>query len=168
MELKYICDKVGNFLNKYKYSALVFLIGLVLMILPFKNKSQTDSIQEVVPEITKTLETEKLENLLRTIHGAGNVKVMLSIASGEETIYQKDTDISDSGDNSSTRNETVMIIDSERAENGLVRQVNPPIYLGAIVVCEGADNATVRLSITQAVSKITGLSTDRICVLKMK
>ena len=41
-------------------------------------------------------------------------------------------------------------------------------YLGAIILCQGADHADVKLQITQAVSRATGLGTDRISVLKMK
>ena len=48
------------------------------------------------------------------------------------------------------------------------RQVNPPTYLGAVIVCQGADSASVRLAIVSAVCSVTGLSTDKITVLKMK
>ena len=59
-------------------------------------------------------------------------------------------------------------VNIRRADPGLVRQVNPPEYLGAVVLCQGADNPSVKLSIVEAVSKATGLTTDRITVLKMK
>ena len=65
-------------------------------------------------------------------------------------------------------NKTVIVTDSQRCESGLIRQINPAAYKGAIVVCQGADSSAVRLAITQAVAKITGLGTDNICVLKMK
>lgn len=39
---------------------------------------------------------------------------------------------------------------------------------GAVVVCEGAGSAEVRLCITRAVSAYTGLSSDKIAVIKMK
>ena len=168
MELKQLFGKLGTVLNKYRYAALVFVIGLALVLLPTKNKKQTDIPQETMPNLRQTIEIDALEEVLKSIQGAGDVKVLLSIANGEETLYQKDIDISDSDGSSSNRDETVLVTDAQRAESGLIRQVNPPVYLGAIVVCEGADNAAVRLSITQAVSKITGLSTDHICVLKMK
>ena len=89
---------------------------------------------------------------------------MLSVVSGEKTQYISNEDISENN----TRSDTVIITDADRNEAGLIERIDPPIYRGAIVVCEGADSAQVRLSITQAVSKITGLSTDNICVLKMK
>ena len=90
------------------------------------------------------------------------------MATGEETVYQTDTESSSSGDSNDKSNKTVIITDSQRNEQGLIRQVNPVVYQGAIVVCQGADDPTVRLAITQAVSKITGLGTDAICVLKMQ
>ena len=38
---------------------------------------------------------------------------------------------------------------------------------GVVVVCEGADNAKVRLEIIQALSSYTGYSSDKISILKM-
>lgn len=40
--------------------------------------------------------------------------------------------------------------------------------VGAVVVCQGADLAQVRLNVTNAVSSYTGLGCDKITVLKMK
>ena len=39
---------------------------------------------------------------------------------------------------------------------------------GALVVCDGADSASVRLAIIQAVSSLTGLGSNKIAVVKMK
>ena len=61
-----------------------------------------------------------------------------------------------------------MLTDSHRDQVGLVRQTIPPIYQGAIILCQGADSAAVRLAIIQAVAGATGLTSDRITVLKMK
>ena len=63
---------------------------------------------------------------------------------------------------------TVIISDSGREEEGLIKTVTPPIYLGAIIVCQGGDSPTIRLQIVQAVANVTGISSDRITVLKMK
>ena len=58
--------------------------------------------------------------------------------------------------------------DSNRNQTGLVCQIDPPTYLGAVVLCQGAENSTVRLAITQAVSNATGLGYHKITILKMK
>lgn len=39
-------------------------------------------------------------------------------------------------------------------------------WAGAVIVCEGGDSASVRLQLTQAVAALTGLSSDRITVVK--
>lgn len=166
MELKGIGRKVKDFLGKYKYAAIVLLIGLLLLNLPVK-KTQSSTSEQSVP-VTQTFDTDKLKEILQSVEGAGKVEVMLSVASGEQTVYQTDTDINKTGETDTSKTETVIVTDSNRSEAGLVKQVNPPTYLGAVVVCEGADSASVRLAITQAVAKITGLGTDSICVLKMK
>ena len=40
--------------------------------------------------------------------------------------------------------------------------------MGAVVVCDGADSAVVRLEVTDAVMAYTGLGGDKISVMKMK
>ena len=39
-------------------------------------------------------------------------------------------------------------------------------FVGALIVCEGGDRADVQLKVTQAVSALTGLSSERISVVK--
>ena len=167
MDVKKVVHEVKKSVIKFKYAAIVLAIGLILLMLPGKSTKsiETKIVQETV---NQTLEIESLAQILQSIHGAGKVQVLLSIASGEKTLYQTNSDSSTSGDGSSTRIETVIITDAQHSEAGLISQVDPPTYLGAIVVCEGADSPSVKLSVTQAVSKITGLGTDSICVLKMK
>jgi stage III sporulation protein AG len=106
--------------------------------------------------------------MLSKIEGAGRVEVVLSVSTGEEIVYQTDheTDISDGKE--SIHSKTILISDSQRTQNGLVKQINPPIYLGAAITCQGADNPVVKLAIVDAVSTLTGLGADRISVLKMK
>ena len=41
-------------------------------------------------------------------------------------------------------------------------------WAGAVIVCEGGGSAAVRLQLTQAVSALTGLPSDRIIVMKGK
>ena len=41
-------------------------------------------------------------------------------------------------------------------------------WAGAVVVCEGAGSAAVRLQLTQAISALTGLPSDQIAIMKGK
>ncbi|MBE6943554.1 MAG: hypothetical protein E7453_04745 [Ruminococcaceae bacterium] len=111
---------------------------------------------------------ERLCDILQQIRGAGLVRVMLTVANGEETIYQFDQNLSIDGSSSSTQKDTVTVTDKDRGQSGLITQVNPPKYQGALVVCQGAENAAVRLAISEAVSSLTGLGTDKITIVRMK
>lgn len=157
-------NKSTAFAKKYRYVLLVLALGLLLMALP--EGSTEEATPETAPEQTASQPDlqSSLEEILAKIDGAGKVSVLLTVAEGEKTIYQ--TDQSTSTD--SVRVETVIITDSAKAQQGLVRQVDPPLYLGAVVVCQGGDNPAVRLAIVEAVSSATGLGADKISVLKMK
>ena len=167
MEIKELLGKIKEALVKYKYAVIILLIGLFLLLLPEKKTDQNQQTNNSLPT-THNLSAESLSEVLQLVEGAGRVQVLLSVASGEETLYQTNQDTSSSEDNKNTKTETVIIVDADRKESGLIKQVNPQKYLGAIVVCQGADSPSVRLAITQAVSRIIGLSADKICVLKMK
>ena len=123
--------------------------------------------QVVEQEIHMDLCTE-MESLLSQIEGAGNVRVMLTVKKGEEIIYQTDEDITASDSSNVTKMDTITITDANRNQDGLIKQINPPVYLGAVVICQGADSPLIRLEIVDAVSKLTGLGADKISVLKMK
>lgn len=150
--------------RKYRYVLLVVLAGLFLMALPDgKNAKAAPEPVAAETEPRQDLQTE-LEEILSQIQGAGRVRVLLTQREGERTVYQTDEDSASSG----VRSDTVLLNGSDRSQTGLVRQVNPPTYLGAVIVCQGADSASVRLAIVEAVGSVTGLSTDKITVLKMK
>ncbi len=152
--------------KRYKHALLVLLLGISLMAIPFTGgtNQETTPVQTVqqYPDLS-----EQLSQLLSQIQGAGKVQVMLTLAKGEETIYQTDVETS-GGENSTSRVTTIILTDGDRVQHGLVRQVIGPTYLGAVVLCQGADNAAVKLAVVSAVSALTGITSDRISVLRMK
>ena len=159
--------KITGFLHKYRYVALIVVIGIVLMLIPTRS---TQKQEQNLPQQTDKTAVDigsQLAQILSHVHGAGRVEVLLTVASGETTVYQTDADVSNA-ENGSSRQDTVIITDSNRGQSGLIQRVDPPVYLGAVIVCQGADSASVRLSIVEAVSKATGLGADKISVLKMK
>ena len=169
MDWQELKHRAEEFLKKYRYVMLVLLAGLVLMLLPSGEQKQEAAVpfSESTPEQERDLQAS-LGQILSMIEGAGKVQVLLTEATGQRTHFQTDENISTGESSSDTRKETVVITNGSRAESGLVRQVDPPVYQGAIVICQGADSAAVRLAIVEAVANATGLSSNRISVLKMK
>lgn len=149
-----------TFVKKYQYVPLVVLVGILFMLIP-QNPKQP---QTVIPaaETGKPALEEQLTVILRQISGVGKVEVLLTEEIGTDTVYQ--VDIRQNQGNT----DTVILTDRNREETGLVKQILAPVYRGAVVVCQGADSAGVRLAVVDAVKSVTGLSSDRITVLKMK
>lgn len=149
-----------GYIKKYPYIFLVALVGVFLMLVPQKQEEpQMQAVSYSEMPAAPDLETE-LAEILGKISGVGKAEVLLTEASGADTIYQTDS--------TQSHWDTVTILGTNREEQGLVKQVLPPVYRGAIVVCRGGDNAGVRLKVVEAVKSVTGLSSDCITVLKMK
>lgn len=155
---------IGKYWNKFRWPCLILLVGIILLLIPngSSKKPEQEGIIEKGDNILSVEET--LSEILSMVQGAGKVRVMLTVSSGEETLYQNNCSISENGNE---KQDTVIMTDSERNEKGLVRKIIPPEYLGAIIVCQGADDPTVRLNLIEAVSNVTGLRSDKISILKM-
>lgn len=158
-----------NFLKKYRYAILVLILGIFLMNLPEKEPP----IQEPPPEETISANPapdlqRQLESILSQIEGAGAVKVLLTVGEGEKIYYQQDSETNDTDENASSHLVTVTTTDADKNESGLIHKRVPEVYRGALILCQGADNSVVKLAVMEAVSKVTGLGTDHICVIKMK
>lgn len=161
MDIGRLRRKATDWIGKYKFVILILLVGVGLMLIPTGSKEKTpdESVTEQVEQ--QVMLADELEEILTNIQGAGRVQVMLTMRAGEQTIYQTDTPSTD-------RQDTVIVTDEDRAQGGLVQQILAPTYRGAIVLCQGADSASVCLAIKDAVSKVTGLDSSQISILKMK
>ena len=169
MDFLRLKTSIHEVVRKYKYVGIVLLAGVVLMMIPGKDiKEDHMDVKTDVTELTQSTLQEELEEILCCVKGAGKVKVMLSIAQGELTLYQSDSTSSQSENYSDVRTQTVVITNSNRDETGLIYQRNPPVYQGAIILSQGADNPQVKLAIVDAVMDVTGLGADKISVLKMQ
>lgn len=157
---------VLEFAKKYRFLLAAVLAGLLLLTLP-QRQATSSQPENPLPTSEPNLQDD-LSAILSQIAGVGNVKVLLTIATGEETVYQTDEDISTGEASSNIHWDTVLTTLTDRTQAGLIRQVIPATYRGAIVLCQGGDNAQVKLAIVEAVKSVTGLRSDCITVLKMK
>ena len=161
--------------DRYKFVALVVALGVGLLLFPFGNGLSSDRASEQAvssadPEESRTeLETE-MEQILSRISGVGELHLMLTVESGAEQRLAQDTELSYSGataapDDYTRRSETV-VVSGGSGDAPVVTATGAPVYRGALVVCGGGDSPEVRLAVTQAVAALTGLSTERITVMK--
>lgn len=123
---------------------------------------------------------ERLESILEKIEGVGAVKVLITYSSSSEVVPM----YNENSKNSSTKEEdsgggtrTVEENDNSKEivyteENGknvpVTKQIVSPKIEGAIITAKGANNATVKTNIIQAVEAVTGIATHKIQVFEMK
>lgn len=168
MELSKISVPIMAFIKKYRYVLLVLLLGIVLMCLPRAEDKPIGTTPTNSSDANDLGLALRIEDILKEVNGTGKVKVLLAETAGEQYIYQTDIDDQVGADRSTIRKDTVIITDANRNEQPILTQVIPPRYCGAVIICQGGDDPTVRLAVVEAVSKLTGLGADKICVLKMK
>ena len=155
-------NKLKQLAGKYAYVLIVIFAGMFLMLLPGK-ESVDPAPYEEAPKQADSMQ-ENLEAILSKIQGVGRVQVLLTEAQGSRTIYVQD----ESTSQDSLKTDAVIITDSSRSQTGLVCQVLPPVYQGAVIVCQGGDDPSVRPAVVDAVCDATGLSADRLTVTKLK
>lgn len=160
--------RIQRFFSKYKFVALILCIGIVLMLLPVGG---TASSEEEQPTPAQTAQTDfdldalerKLEAALAEINGVGEVTVVLTLkSSGEEVLAQ------DVSQGNTTETETVIVSTGSSTEQAVSVKTIYPEFQGALVICDGAGSASVKLEVLQAVSAITGLSSDKISICRRK
>ena len=104
----------------------------------------------------QTAMEQQLEELIRQMQGAGKTTVMLTLETGEETIYALDTQ---SGQAQSQ--ETHVLLEDGTA---LTETVYQPQIRGVAVLCEGGSDVRVAARITELLSALLDLPSNRICV----
>ena len=130
--------KLSAFAAKYKYVLIILLAGLVLLLLPTGSKAKAKTTQ--VSTVSEQTQTQ-------------------AIQAEEQRLTQLLQQINGAGQ------VQVLLSYCCSAEAVELKTVSPQ-YLGAVVVCDGADSPQVQLAVTQAVAQFTGLSTDHISVLR--
>ncbi|MBR5743177.1 MAG: hypothetical protein IKX85_05185 [Clostridia bacterium] len=161
-------DDVLSFLRKYKFVLLIAFLGLILILIPVGKKDKTPTAEDTAEVFAFDAEEieERLEEALSYGEGVGRVKVLLTLESSSKTVYVTEGSVNRSEGNMDERTE-ITKISSSGGEQPLVRENLSPEYRGALILCDGAGDPRVRLWVTEAVSALLGLSSDRISVVRM-
>ena len=124
---------------------------------------------------------DKLENLIRKIDGAGDVKVMITVKSTstkevlkEDSVSEKELKETDSngGNRDSyevSKDEKVILNEEGNSVKSpfVVSEANPEVE-GVAVVAQGGDSPAVKEKITGIIKALFGIEINKIAVGKMK
>ena len=148
--------------GKYKYAFLVLLVGLVLLLLPTGSRRETAAetpaavVTETGEGFSVEREEQRLAEVLSSIRGAGDCRVLLAVSATEETELARDGE------------ETVILSGSSGKESAVTVRSVYPAYEGAVVVCTGAGDPAVKYDVLSAVMAYTGLDSSEITVCAMR
>ena len=180
--------------------AILALLGILLMViaLPVKkteNAGDETGLSDTGSDTMKTSETEKddgdgsytqevenrLEALLSSMDGVGEVKVMVTLSSSVEQVVEKDVPYSmdttketDSAGgsrdvvNSKQEETTVYVTDQAGNKTPYISKTLEPAIEGVTVVAQGGGNAVVQKNITDVIQALVGVEAHKIKVVKMK
>ena len=167
--------------GKTNYFVIVGIIGIFLIVISdfsFEKTNYENSSSYQLQNYKNQMEKE-ITSLLKEIDGVGEVKVMISLESGEEHVYvqqEKSTQNIQNNQNDNTNinnsqttfENEVVIIDNSGADTALVEKTLQPAVQGVAVVCSGADDISVVTAVTNSVSVVLNVPTHKICVTKMR
>ena len=163
-------EGVRKLWNRYKYAALILLVGVGLLLWPGGSGRTAQTGQSEAPpayEAAEDLQTQ-MEEILGKIQGVGTVQVLLTMDTDGERQLAQNTELQYRGSTAApedySRTSEPVLLDDGSREEALVTQMVYPTYRGALVVCQGGGRADVKLAVTAAVSALTGLPSDRVTV----
>lgn len=153
-------------LGKYKYAALVALVGLVLLLWPGGEEKTAPAAAAEAPADPFAAEAleEKLSAALSRIEGAGEVTVVLTLdTTAGQVLAREETETEGSG-RSESKSEVVLASKGSGTQEPVSLRQEGPTYRGALVISPGGGDPEVRLALTRAVSALTGLGADKISI----
>lgn len=188
-------DGQGN--DKKRIENLVFFIVVLIITVVVINiiwngnsnkKTTTNNTEKQLAQTTETEENniqstnnleEKLENILSKIQGVGEIKVCLNYNESNETVamYNETSKVSTT-EETDTSGETRKVQENDtqkdiifKEEDGEKKPITQKVVQakieGAIITAKGANNASIKANIVQAVEAVTGLATHKIQVFEM-
>lgn len=187
-----------NFKNMKKDNfIIVLLVGVLLIVIAFptsngsnkegKESEKSPSVSEATSNQndTQTLsyveeQEKRLETILSSVQGVGEVNVMITLKSSKELIVEKDTpatsattqeEDAEGGKRNTTDKSTTEATVYQQDNSGgsspyVVKELEPEIE-GIIVIAKGGDDPVVAKNISDAILALFHVEAHKIKVMKM-
>lgn len=179
--------KIREFLLSEKFKKIVIFVGILGIALIFfsgflkpnktkstKQNSQSNSTREYVFQLENSL-----KDMVSSIKGAGNTRVLVTLENSEETVYateekknkeatedKTDGQLSKKRESDDCEKKYITVKDADGTERALsVTQIQPTVK-GVVVVCDGGDIPEVQQRISEAIKTALNITSKRVYVTK--
>ena len=169
-DIKTVIFQLAEKLKKDKKALAIIVIGitgmLIIMLSGQGDDLRNSTVSEVPTDFSEEAISEKVTQLIESIDGAGDTRVMITYECGNEIVYAADSDES-SDDNSDDISREYIIIEENNNEAGLIIKTVYPKVMGVAIICQGGDNPAVKQQICSVISALFNLSTNKISIATM-
>ena len=142
-------------MQKNKLITLLGVVGLLLLLFTGLPTQKEEAAVHDIGEAYRIALTEDVRAVCAAVRGAGEVRVLLTLSSGEIAVYEK---------NQNGDNESIALAGGD----SLLVTYQTPAVLGVAVVCEGGADATVRAELTALLRATLGVDTRNIHIAPLK
>lgn len=153
---------------------ILVLLGLLLAVIAVpveERQEQAEAPKEsafsedtVPPADYESRMETKLEELLRSVEGVGEVKVMLTFKGSGEKRVEKDLSVL----TEESREETVYEEHGSSERTPYVTSETNPEVAGVLVIAEGGGDSRIRQEILEAAQALFGIDAHKIKIMKME
>lgn len=174
-------DVINKLTEKIKNPKILVAAGLVGMALIFlssfigggdKSGEKTPSGENITADEYRAQLEDSIEEIVKSITGSGNVKVVITLESGIKYSYadikegvSADKTESDSKSTSSELKQSYITVKSaDGGEQALLVTTEMPEVRGVAIVCEGGDDEQINEKIQNAVTAALNITSKRVYI----
>lgn len=150
-------------------------LGVILLLLGGMGGETGDGPSETVSEEHAQNDAEALERyvgaleakiaeLCGSVAGVSDVRVAVTLASGYEYVYAKDTEEKQGADGATGGSSHYVTVGSGAGESVVYLSERPPVIGGIGIVCRGGGRDAVRRELLELLSAAFGVPSNRIYV----
>lgn len=117
------------------------LVAVIFIFFSSNEKSDTQEKNDYSAENYRVVLSQNILEMVKSVKGAGEAKVLLTLENSYEYIYLDD--------------------------GKTLQKINEPTIRGVVVACDGGDSAGIQSDITELLTTVLNIPSTKVCVSKL-
>ncbi len=170
-----------DWISKHSGMVIIILLAVALCLyFLFSGTSVENDVktsESVNPEEYSEYLESRLKDVIGRVSGVGKCEIMVLLKEQGTKVYAVEEKVSESSSTDGTTNrfqgdslteKSYVLIQSQSNEYPVQITEYMPEISGIVVVCQGGDSSVVKNEITELISALTGLPSNRIHISRME
>lgn len=161
-------------IKKVKHIQIYFAVGLAVVVgliyFAFagggSDKKQSTDVDKTYQNISSSSEytaymENKLENVITSVKGVGETKVVLTLEKGFEYVYLTEEETKTTSNGTTVTTISIVMVDGQP----VVKEEIYPVVKGILVIAEGAEDIGVRMNILSLIQTVIEVDNSKINIM---